>query len=373
MRKISLTIIALIWTSLGVSSCEKLDETIATPDDESFQMIPYLTFEQWEKRQGGAIYKDKLVCFNAMDKGGRPQGFIYDVRTGIKLCEMSFSFSLDNKDYYPPHANQVSFSNQFYDAESDFPLLYISQVNGGNGRNDIRGELGVLVYNLRRISENYYIPELVQAIIPDLNDNLLMSKIGNYTPNYIVDTDNNQLVVIGYPNNSWYDLSGPQPIVVFRLPSIIDGHEIVLTKKDVLESFTLPVSLIPQQSFYYGEKIFTVCGFPNQAALRVINLSNKSVEFFCDMTSVTSGEPQFLGLWNEKLLYYEYNTSGIVYELIFPGYSFINNSTSDFNSPFRYSRMSFDKYNYKGQPTIKTEKEIQIIVSPEGSQKLILK
>lgn len=372
MRKISLTIIALIWTSLGVSSCEKPDETIATPDDESFQMIPYLTFEQWEKRQGGAIYKDKLVCFNAMDKGGRPQGFIYDVRTGIKLCEMSFSFTLDSKEYYPLHANQVSFGNQFYDEESDFPLLYISQVNGGNGRNDIRGERGVLVYNLRRISENNYIPELVQAIIPDLDDSQLMSKMGNYTPNYIVDTDKHQLVVIGYPNSSWYDLSGPQPIAVFRLPDLADGKEIVLTNNDIVDSYTLPISLIPQQSFYHEGKIFMVCGFSKQAALRVINLSDKSVEYFYDMTRITSGEPQFLGLWNEKLLYYEYNASGIVYEVIVPDYSFKNNRTY-LGGSTRYSRMTFSKYNCKGQPTKKTEKEIQIIVNSEGSKKLILK
>ena len=91
------------------------------------------------------------------------------------------------------------------------------------------------------------------------------------------------------------------------------------------------------------------------------------------MTSLTSGEPQFLGLWNDKLLYYEYNISGIVYELIIPGYSFINNSTLDLKRYPHYSKTSFAKYNYKGQPTKKTDKEIQIIPNSEGSKKLILK
>lgn len=373
MGKIILFLASLL-TFFNVSACESVNLEDNT-EPIGLQMAPFHSFEQWEKRQGGAIYNDMLVCFNAMDKGGNPKGFIYDVNTGMKLCDMMFSFNLDGKDYYPLHANQVSFGNQFYNDESDFPLLYISQVNGGNGRNDIRGERGVLVYNLKKIGEQRYEPELVQAIIPDLNDLILMNKLGKYTPNYIVDTDRNQLIVIGYPQSSWYDLTGSQPIVVFNVPDITDGTEIVLTNDKVVDSYSLSVTIAPQQSFYYEGRIFSAGGDRGQASLRVINLAEKIVEYYCDMTMLTKGEPQFLGLWRGKVLYYEYDSLGLVYELFIPGYTFGDNWASELtgtiiNKDFPVQERAF---NLQGNVTNKAENGFQIIVNSKHPKRVIYK
>lgn len=133
-------------------------------------------------------------------------------------------------------------------------MLYVSQVNGGNGNNDLQGERGVLVYNLEKIGENKYDPKLVQAIIPNLSDYDLIRKIGNYTPNYVVDTDNDQFIIIGYPNNSWYKLTGQQPIAVLPIPNVTLSQEYVFTDKDIVDSFSLPITIAPQQSFYYDGK-----------------------------------------------------------------------------------------------------------------------
>ncbi len=317
-------LILLVHFCITSFGCTKEEKVVIVPEDETIIMESYLIFENWEKRQGGAIYNDMLVCLNATDQtmGVEPNGFIYDVRTGVKLCDMTFTSTLMGKKYTMPHANQVSFSTEFYDEESDFPLLYVSQVNGGSGKQDLRGERGVLVYNLMKLSENHYEPQMVQAIMPDVTDSLLMSKLGEYTLNYIVNTDKNQLVVIGYPNDSWYDLSGAQPIVIFNIPSLSEGVEIVLNHNDIEESYTLPIPVGPQQSFYYKNKIYSAGGDRGQASIRVIDLQSQSVVFFADLTGKTKGEPQFLGLWEGKMLYYEYDLSGQVYEIILPNYHF---------------------------------------------------
>lgn len=298
-------------------ACNPIDREI-----EAFDLIPYITLEKWDRRQGGAIYEDKLVCLNAVDKGGTPNGFIYDIKTGLKICEMTFTSNLGQKNYYRPHANQVSFGCDFYNAESDFPLLYVTQANGGNGYNDIHGERGVLVYNLRKVGYNDYVPDLVQAIIPDIADTTLMAKLGKYTPNYIINNDNAQFIVIGYPNNSWYDLTGDQPITIFNIPTLDSGSEVILTSNDIIDAFTLSKAVGPQQSFYYKGKVYSSGGDRGHASFRVINLRKKKEEYFKDMTSLTNGEPQFIGLWNSKVLYYEYDTTGLVYEIKISGYHF---------------------------------------------------
>lgn len=323
MKKTLLLILSMMFCLISFS-CDKVDDEFFA-DGDSVRIVKYLTFSNWEKRQGGAIYNNMLVCLNATDKGkgGKPNGFIYDVRTGAMLCDMIFTSNLEKKKYTMPHANQVSFGTEFYDEDSDFPLLYVSQVNGGSGNQDLFGERGVLVYNLKKVNgEKKYEPQMVQAIIPDVTDSVLLSKLGKYTPNYIIDTDKKQFVVIGYPNDSWHDLSGPQPIAIFNIPSLSEGVEIILNHKDIEDSYTLPVSVGPQQSFCYKNKIFSSGGAKGQASIRVIDLQNKDVEFFEDLTFLTKGEPQFLGLWEGKMLYYEYDLSGQVYEIILPNYHF---------------------------------------------------
>ena len=372
MWKKNLTVILLL-TILYPLACKPF----ASEEDitiDGVQISPFRTFESWGRRQGGAIYKEILVSVDAMDRGGIPNGYIYDVASGTKICNLNFSFSINGKDYYPPHGNQVSFSNKFYDSESDFPLLYISQVNGGNGNNDIRGERGVLVYNLKKLTDNSYEPELVQAIIPNLNDSTLMSKMGNYTPNYIIDTDKGQLVVIGYPNKSWYDLSGPQPITIFDLPDITEGQEIVLTSESVVDYYTLPVTIALQQSFYCDGKIFSSGGNRGYASIRVINLSQKGVEYYYDMTSLTSGEPQFLGLWEGRVLYYEYDQYGIVYELTIPGYVFSNNGiqVSIKGNPAREMMNKRKVYDLNGKISFRNDKGIKVVSEFEDIKKIFI-
>ena len=307
---------------LPLLSCNKRIDDFSEGEEEYLHIAPFFEMNNWSKLQGGAIFGDMLVCLSALDRGFVPNGIIYDMRNGEKICELSFPTILNGKQYFPPHANQVSFGNIYYDSYSEFPLLYVSQVNGGSGYNDIKGERGVLVYNLKRISEDCFVPELVQAIIPDLKDTVLMNKIGEYTPNYVVDNENNQFVILGYPNDSWYDVSGYQPVVVIDIPPLSKGEEIVFTSNDVIKDYASFDAVVTQQSFCYDGKLFTACGFEGQAAIRVVDLVSRRTECTIDLTRITFGEPQFIGLWRGGFYYYEYNASGQLYYLKIPGYVF---------------------------------------------------
>lgn len=295
--------------------------------DNKFNPTLYKTLPNWQNMQGGAVYGNYLVCLMATDELNNPtaNGFIYDLATGTKLYDLLFGSTLGSKTYEMPHANQVSFGTKFYNSNSRFPLLYVSQVNGGSSTLWNNSERGVLVYDLQTEDDGEtFTPVLVQAIIPDLTTidsqtgkPVMENYIGKYTPNYIYDTDKDQLVVIGYPNDSWYNLSGEQPVAIFNVPLISDGDEIVLTESDVIDSYKLPVSNGLQQSFYRNGRIYISGGVANNGNIRVLDLSLKRVITYVDLTQWNNGEPQFLGYWNRKMLYYTAGTSGIIYDIVF--------------------------------------------------------
>lgn len=314
-------------------SCEKIEIEIEKEEEEqnpikpevivfdsdSLKVTEFGFFEDWHNMQGGAIYGDKLVCLMATDEMTNEtyNGFIYNLNTGEKECNLLFDSVLNERRFTKPHANQVSFGKDFYDSNSDFPLLYVSQVNGGSGRNDISGERGVLVYNLKKGITGYYTPDLVQAIIPDLSDTEITKKIGQYTPNYIVDTLKNQILVMGYPQPSWFDLRGPQPMAILRIPSLSEGGVIQFSNSDFVDSFQLDNSISIQQSFIMGKKVFSTGGWLKRGTLRIIDLEAKKQERLYNLYDFTNGEPQFFGFWRNRYLYYEAGTKGIMYEFHF--------------------------------------------------------
>lgn len=336
-KRLILFIVTIFLSHVATVACEKQDlresvneeeeqvllpEEIVVFDSDTLKVLYYNKMEDWHNMQGGAIYKDKLVCIMATDEmlDEDCNGFIYDITTGKKISGLHFLSALGGKTYAKPHANQVSFGSHFYDENSDFPLLYVSQVNGGSTALWAASERGVLVYNLERSVVDgviTYNPVLVQAIVPDLTDIDLMKKIGKYTPNYIVDTDNNQMVVIGYPNESWYNLSGPQPIAIFSLPSFSRGKEIVLTSSEVVDSFFLPESEGIQQSFYKDGKLYVSGGFWAHGTIRIIDLAKRDVITKVELDQFTNKEPQFFGNWRNRFLYYEAGTEGQIYEFVF--------------------------------------------------------
>ena len=64
---------------------------------DTLSITHFLDLEDWHNMQGGAIYKDRMVCMMATDgmETGKVNGFIYDLNSGKKECEMCFRSTID--------------------------------------------------------------------------------------------------------------------------------------------------------------------------------------------------------------------------------------------------------------------------------------
>ena len=293
----------------------------ALPFGRKMLIKDYMTIPNWSNSQGGAIYGDYLVTCMAIDNiaDNTTNGFLYNIKTGTLISNLIFGHTLNGVDYEKPHANEVCFGKEFYNSDSQFPLLYVSQVRDSGPSAGIKG--GAMVYDLQYDSVNkVYTPVLVQVIIPDTTDTKLMSVWGKYTPNYIVDYDHEAIYVLNYPKETWYDLTGNTYLCKFALPKISDGAVITLTYNDLLEHYELPNCYGLQMSFYYGGKLYISGGFDglyNTKVIRVWDLTSKCDTTKIDLSRVLTEEPQFIGLYGNRFLWYSAGTSGLISEFIF--------------------------------------------------------
>lgn len=293
----------------------------ALPFGRKMLIKDYMVIPNWSDSQGGAIYGDYLVTCMATDEiaDNTTNGFVYNIKTGVLVSELIFGYTLNGVDYQKPHANEVCFGNEFYNDDSQFPLLYVSQVRDSGASVGVKG--GVMVYDLQYDSVNLkYVPVLVQVIMPDTEDADLMDVWGKYTPNYIVDTDNGFLYVLNYPQSSWYNLTGNTYVCKFALPKLQDGGVITLTSADLIEHYEIPNCYGLQMTFYYGGKLFISGGFNGinaNKSIRVWDLTKKCQTTFIDLTGILAEEPQFIGLYKNRFLWYGNGTSGLISEFIF--------------------------------------------------------
>lgn len=310
----------------------ELNENKISYVGEKIKLVNYCTFKKkmtianWQDSQGGAVYGDYLVSVMACDEidRGNTNGHIYNLATGTKVCDLSFDSILNGVTYELPHANCVCFGNEFYNESSDFPLLYVSQVNGGSSALWEASERGVLVYDLQSDGLGGYTPVLVQVIRPDLSTaekiSAVEDKIGKYTPNYVVDTDNDKIVILGYPEASWYTGYGNgMPIAIMDLPNLADGSDIVFDADDISDYYKVKMSFAIQQPFYLSGKVYAQGGFAGATANRGIQVIDLNIKkrVTCLITTPHQGEPQFVGMWNEKCVWYDAGVSGDIYEVIF--------------------------------------------------------
>ena len=277
----------------------------------------FTTLPNWENSQAAAVYNNKLIVCYAMDEieAGKPNGVMYDLSTKSKICDLYFNAELNGKTYEFPHANQISFGNEYYNEDSHFPLLYISQVLTSKGTKG-----GVMVYDLQFDSNtNEYTPILVQFIQPNVNDEMLMEVWGKYTPNYIIDYDNDWMFVMNYPQPTWDDFAGKQYVTKFRLPKLSDGELITLSSSDLVDSFTLPSCRGIQSSLYHRGKIYLQEGIGGNGGvyLRVLDIASKAIVTDIDLHTAIPEEPQGLFVWNNMLLWYTAGTSGKIFSLEF--------------------------------------------------------
>lgn len=282
------------------------------------------TLPSWQNSQGGAIYGKYLVSVMACDEmaAGVTNGHIYDLETKTKVCDLSFGSTLNGTTYSLPHANCVCFGKEKYNASSDFPLLYVSQVNGGSSALWSASERGVLVYDLQKQLDDSYVPVLVQVIRPDLSTEAkideIEAKIGKYTPNYVVDVENSKLVILGYPAADWFiGYEGGMPVAIMDLPPK-SSSEVVFGASDIEDSYRILMSFAIQQPLLHNGKVYIQGGTSySSRGIQVLDLSRHERVSLVVTTNAHAGEPQFIGLYDGKCLWYDAGTSGDIYEVVF--------------------------------------------------------
>lgn len=229
-------------------------------------------------QQDGAIFGNYMFRFNA--KG---IGRVYDMRAIVngnpeeEIAEIA-TFTLDRAEEICPHSNAVVFGNEYFEEGDEFPLLYSNIYN--NYAKTERPLKGVCcVYRLQKDGDSFK-TTLVQLIeIGFVEDPALWKR----TPtedgirpygNFVIDTERSLyhgFVMRNEEEGTRY--------FTFDLPKLDDGEidpafgvkKVVLKPQDIRKHFDCPAHYYIQGACCHGGKIYSVEGFKNTPALRVID------------------------------------------------------------------------------------------------------
>ncbi len=224
-----------------------------------------------------------------------------------------------------PHSNSVSFGNERYEENDEFPLMYCNVYNNYASKEDKL--LGVTcVYRIKR-QGNEFESELVQIIeIGFTNDLIWKSENKNDVRPYgNIAIDVKDLVYYAF---TMRDEDRTTRFFAFELPKLNDGvfdekyevKRVVLEKKDIKHYFDCPYQRFMQGACVHQGIAYTVEGFTNMESappvLRLIDLKEKkeiAVYKFGDFE--LNVEPEFID-FEDGICYYA-DDYGNLFELAF--------------------------------------------------------
>lgn len=274
-------------------------------------------------QQDGAIFGNYMFRFNS--KG---IGRVYDMRAILnsnpeeEIAEIA-SFTLDRAEETCPHSNAVTFGKEYFEEGDEFPLLYSNIYNNyAKTENPLKGVC--CVYRLQRDGDSFK-TTLVQLIeIGFVEDAGLWKR----TPtedgirpygNFVIDTERSLyhgFVMRNEEEGTRY--------FTFDLPKLSDGEidpvfgvkKVVLKPQDIHKHFDCPAHYYIQGACCHGGKIYSVEGFKNTPALRVIDPDAARQElavFFPDHGLVD--EAEFIDFYGDVCYYSD--CRGYIYQLEF--------------------------------------------------------
>lgn len=275
--------------------------------------------------QDGAIWGGYLFRF-----GSRGECFVYELaevkKNGAEqetkpIC----TFKLDKAELIAPHSNVVSFGNEYFSPDDEFPLLYSNIYNNyASAQDPLKGV--TCVYRLQRNGAAFF-TTLVQVIGVGFAEDaeLWRSADGDIRPygNFAIDKEKGV-----YYAFTMRDQAQTTRYFAFELPKLADGdfdeklgvRKVVLNTQDIKEYFDCEYHRFIQGACFHGGKIYSVEGFSgdekNKPALRVIDVRNKRQEHYVDFVEMDMPvEPEFIEFYQERCYYCDGH--GNVYELTF--------------------------------------------------------
>ena len=257
--------------------------------------------------QDGAIFGKYLFRFN--HKG---EGRVYDLELIEKgKAEPISDITLDKSDIICPHCNSVAFGNEYFAKDDEFPLLYANIYNNyAKEENQLKGVC--CVYRIKREGESF-MTTLVQLIEIDFVEDATLWKAepekdgARPYGNFAVDRENNILYAFVMRNEE-----RGTAYFAFDLPKLCNGEpdkkygvkKVVLNKVDIKNSFVCPEHHYIQGACCHKGKIYSLEGFRNSPALRIIDPAKQvqeSITFFSDF-GITD-ETEFIDFYGEKCYY----------------------------------------------------------------------
>ena len=269
--------------------------------------------------QDGAIFGKYLFRFN--HKG---EGRVYDLELIEKgEAEPIADILLDKKETVCPHCNSVTFGAEYFSEGDEFPLLYANIYNNYAKEEDkLKGVC--CVYRITRDGKGFK-TALVQLIEIGFVEDAALWKADvdqdGVRPygNFAVDRENGTLYAFVMRNEE-----RGTAYFAFDLPKLADGapderfgaKKVTLNKDDIKNHFVCPEHHYVQGACCHGGKIYSLEGFKNNPALRVIDPQKgvqESVTFFSDFGVID--ETEFIDFYGEKCYYGDCH--GLLFRIVF--------------------------------------------------------
>ncbi len=256
--------------------------------------------------QDGEVFGDFLFRFDAVGTCS-----VYDKTSGDEIS----SFRIDKYDLLRIHSNSVSFGNEYYDENDEFPLLYTNVYNSYQTSEDrLEGVCGV--YRITR-SGSVFASSLVQVIKIGFTENVLLWKsypgktdVRPYG-NFAVDKDGSTLWAF-----TMRDKEKTTRYFSFALPKLKDGvycekygcSVVTLEETDVRSSFDAPYSNFLQGACFADGLLYSTEGFTDSvsapAKMQIIDVKNKEVYAVLDFYSYgMRTEPEFISVCGGRTYY----------------------------------------------------------------------
>lgn len=274
-------------------------------------------------RQDGAVFGGFLFSFN--HKG---ECTVYETAklnmNGEGEAESLAEFVLDKNDMLCPHSNAVTFGNEYYAENDEFPLLYTNVYN--NYSDKLKGACAV--YRIQR-QNNKFKSTLVQIIEIGFTDDENYWKSGNgfedVRPygNFTIDCEKGI-----YYAFTMRDGADKTRFFAFALPKCENGElwkpynvkRVILQTSDIKDYFDCEYSHYIQGACCHEGKIYSLEGFTddinNQPALRIIDTEKKKATAFIKFSDFGSNiEPEMIAFEKDTCYYTDHN--GKMYNLIF--------------------------------------------------------
>lgn len=239
--------------------------------------------------QGMAIWDDKAYLFN---DGGHCR--VLNMLTGE--IEYEFDVASAGKN---THVNAACFGKEYIN-NSKIPILYISEYNIPSRcfvecLNDSASSLVQTI----QIKENGK-PVFVQSWIPDNAHGCLYA-------------------IARLPSSNGEKNSSRVGISKYRLPTLVEGNNIVFTKSDCIDFFVVDFASGTQGGVIKGKKMYLPTGLQESAkgqfnaerAIQVIDLKKKKLVKRIDLTFVATNEPEDIDYYKKDLLLYCGQEGGI--------------------------------------------------------------